>query len=128
MPDGKSIVFEQLREKSPRSDIASIAPDGKNVRTILSTKAWETNPVPSPDGTRIVFTSDRDRRGRDRLSAGFEVYTMAVDGTDIVRVTNNRSSTSSRTGSDFRRSPSSRLCAVDGAELAPGHLVVMDDA
>jgi Tol biopolymer transport system component len=60
------------------------------VRVILSTKAWETNPVPSPDGTRIVFTSDRDRRGRERLNPGFELYTIAVDGSDIVRVTNNR--------------------------------------
>ncbi len=90
MPTGTSIVFEQLREKSPRSDIASITPNGKNVRTILSTKAWETNPVPSPDGTRILFTSDRDRRGSERLNSGFEIYTMAVDGTDIVRVTNNK--------------------------------------
>jgi Tol biopolymer transport system component len=64
--------------------------DGGPVRTILATRAWETNPVPSPDGTRIVFTSDRDRRGRERLGPGFEVYTMAVDGSDIVRLTNNR--------------------------------------
>jgi Tol biopolymer transport system component len=90
MPDGQSIVFEQLRDRNPRSDIASITPDGCDVRVILSTKAWETNPVPSPDGTRIVFTSDRDRRGRERLNPGFELYTMAVDGSDIVRVTNNR--------------------------------------
>lgn len=90
MPDGQTIVFEQLRDRSPRSDIASITPDGSDLRVILSTKAWETNPVPSPDGTRIVFTSDRDRRGRERLNPGFELYTMAVDGSDIVRVTNNR--------------------------------------
>lgn len=38
----------------------------------------------------FVFTSDRDRPGRDRLGPGFEVYTMAVDGSDIVRLTNNR--------------------------------------
>ena len=43
------------------------------------------------DGRRIVFTSDRDRPGRERLGRGFDVYTMAVDGTDIRRVTNNRS-------------------------------------
>ncbi len=90
MPDGQSIVFEQMRDRSPRSDIASMKPDGSDVRVLLSTKAWETNPVPSPDGTRIVFTSDRDRRGRERLNPGFEIYTMAVDGSDIVRVTDNR--------------------------------------
>jgi Tol biopolymer transport system component len=90
MPDGQSVVFEQLRLRGPRSDIAAVNPDGTGLRTILSTGAWETNPVPSPDGTRIVFGSDRDRRGRQRLSRGFEIYTMAVDGTDIVRLTDNR--------------------------------------
>ena len=90
MPDGQAIVFEQLRERGTRSDIAAMNPDGTGVRTILATGAWETNPVPSPDGTRIVFTSDRARRGRERLSSQFEIYTMAVDGTDIVRLTRNR--------------------------------------
>jgi Tol biopolymer transport system component len=46
--------------------------------------------VPSPDGTRIVFSGNLDRRGGDRLSINFELYTMAVDGTDIDRITNNR--------------------------------------
>lgn len=89
-PDSQSIVFEQLRDRGGRSDIAAISPDGGPVRKILATKAWETNPVPSPDGTRIVFTSDRSHRGRTRPNRRFEVYTMAVDGTDIARVTNNR--------------------------------------
>jgi Tol biopolymer transport system component len=40
MPDGQLLVFEQLRERSPRSDIASITPDGPDLRVILSTKAW----------------------------------------------------------------------------------------
>ena len=45
----------------------------------------------SPDGTRIVFCSDRDRPGRERLGPGFEIYTMNIDGTGITRITNNRS-------------------------------------
>jgi Tol biopolymer transport system component len=90
MPDGQTIVFEQLRERGRRSDIASIPAAGGPVRKILSTRAWETNPVPSPDGTRIVFTSDRHRRGGDRLNNRFEIYTMAADGSDIQRVTSNR--------------------------------------
>ena len=56
----------------------------------FSDDIWRPTRFPSPDGTRIVFTSDRDRRGRERLNPGFELYTMAVDGSDIVRVTNNR--------------------------------------
>jgi Tol biopolymer transport system component len=90
MPDGASIVFERLRQRGNKSDILAMNPDGSGVRTILSTPAWETNPVPSPDGTRILFGSDRDIRRPGRLSNGFELYTMAVDGADIVRLTNNR--------------------------------------
>jgi Tol biopolymer transport system component len=92
MPDGRTIVFERLQERGTRSDIVAIGAGGGPQRTILATPAWETNPVPSPDGTRIVFTSDRDRRGRERLGSGFEVYTMALDGSSVARLTNNRRS------------------------------------
>ena len=87
-PDGQTIIFERLRRRD--ADIRSMSPSGGAARTVLGTGAWETNPVPSPDGTRIVFTSDRDRRGSGRLGRGFEVYTMAFDGSNILRLTNNR--------------------------------------
>lgn len=90
MPDGQTIVFEQMRERSTRSDIATIPASGGPIRKILSSRRWETNPVPSPDGTRILFSGNLDRRGGGRLSANFELYTMDVDGSDIVRITNNR--------------------------------------
>jgi Tol biopolymer transport system component len=90
MPDGQTIVFEQLRDRGNRSDIASIPASGGPIRKILGSRAWETNPVPSPDGTRIVFSGNLDRRGGGRLSDNFELYTMDVDGSDIVRITNNR--------------------------------------
>jgi TolB protein len=91
MPDGSRIVFENIRDTGNRSDLATIGPEGRDRRLLLATPAYETNPVPSPDGTRIAFTSDRDRRGRQRLGPGFELYTMALDGTDIRRITTNRS-------------------------------------
>ena len=87
-PDGQRIVFE-ARGRRTRSDIASIVLDGSDLRLLLATPAWETNPIPSPDGTKIVFTSDRDRPGRDRINRGFEVYTMNVDGTGVTRLTTN---------------------------------------
>lgn len=90
MPDGQTIVFEQLRDRGNRSDIASIPASGGPVRKILGSRSWETNPVPSPDGTRIVFSGNLHRRGGGRLSENFELYTMDVDGSDIVRITNNR--------------------------------------
>lgn len=89
LPDGSGLVFESLNRRSLKSDIERIGIDGRGRRPVLATSAFETNPVPSPDGTRIVFTSDRDRRGPTRLGPGFEVYTMRLDGTDIVRLTSN---------------------------------------
>lgn len=90
MPDGQTIVFEREREGGTRSDILTMSVAGGASQPILATRAWETNPVPSPDGTRIVFTSDRDRRGQERLGPGFEIYTMGLDGSGLVRLTNNR--------------------------------------
>lgn len=90
-PDGQTIVFERLKRSGTKSDIVAIGAAGGPVRRILATAAWETNPIPSPDGQRILFTSDRDRRGPERLGPGFELYTMALDGSDVVRLTNNRS-------------------------------------
>jgi Tol biopolymer transport system component len=91
MPDGQTIVFERLRETGRRSSIMAMPAAGGSPRTIYDSPGWDTNPIPSPDGTRILFTSDRDRRGRERINRGFELYTMALDGSDVVRLTNNRS-------------------------------------
>ena len=69
-----------------------MAADGSGKRRITATRSYETNPTFSPDGTRIRFTSDRDNRrlSTDRLGRGFDLYTMALDGSGIARVTANR--------------------------------------
>jgi Tol biopolymer transport system component len=90
MPDGGSIVFESATRRFLRSDIEIMGADGRGRRKLLATPAYETNPIPSPDGTRIAFTSDRDRRGPVRQGPGFELYTAKTDGTDVVRITRNR--------------------------------------
>jgi Tol biopolymer transport system component len=90
-PDGQTIVFERLRETGRRSSIMAMPSAGGPARTIYDSPGWDTNPIPSPDGTRILFTSDRHRPRGERLNPSFELYTMAVDGSDVVRLTNNRS-------------------------------------
>jgi len=92
-PDGTAIAFEHNRLFDRRqSDIWLMAADGSGQRPITATTVYETNPTFSPDGTRIAFASDRDNRrlSQDRLGRGFELYTMALDGSGIVRVTTNR--------------------------------------
>jgi TolB protein len=92
-PDGASITFEVNKLFDARqSDIWLMNADGSGKRRLTRTKFYETNPVFSPDGTRIGFTGDRDNRNlsRRRLGRGFELYTMAADGSDVIRVTDNR--------------------------------------
>jgi Tol biopolymer transport system component len=89
-PDGQTIVFEHLREAGRRSSIMAMPAAGGPPRVIYDSRGWDTNPIPSPDGTRILFTSDRHRPARERINRRFELYTMAVDGSDVVRLTNNR--------------------------------------
>ena len=92
-PDGTMIAFERNgRFPERQSDIWVMNADGSGGRAITATSAHETNPVFAPDGTRIAFTGDRDNRrlSKERLGRGFELYTMALDGSDIVRLTTNR--------------------------------------
>jgi TolB protein len=92
-PDGATIAFEVTRLFDVRqSDIWLMGADGTAKRRLTRTRVFETNPAYSPDGTRIAFTSDRDNRNlsRERLGRGFELYTMATDGSDVVRITTNR--------------------------------------
>jgi TolB protein len=92
-PDGASIAFEVNKLFDVRqSDIWLMNADGSGKRRLTETKFYETNPVFSPDGTRIAFTGDRGNRNlsQRRLGRGFELYTMAADGSNLTRVTDNR--------------------------------------
>lgn len=92
-PDGSTVAFERNgRFPERQSDVWLVNADGSGSRAVTATRFHETNPVFSPDGTRIAFTGDRDNRqlSKERLGRGFELYTMALDGRDIFRVTTNR--------------------------------------
>ncbi len=52
---------------------------GNILRQLTNTKGYDAEATLSPDGARIVFTSDR--------SGDLELYTMNVDGTDVRQIT-----------------------------------------
>jgi imidazolonepropionase-like amidohydrolase/Tol biopolymer transport system component len=72
-PDGKEIAFHLI------GDIYRLPIEGGDATPLTSGVAWDMQPVYSPDGAHIAFTSDRD--GGDNL------YVMKRDGTEIRAVT-----------------------------------------
>jgi len=99
-PDGSQILFDSNRAQpgpTPPSnnDIYKMNKDGSGL-TRLTTNAGNglpgtaTDQLPqfSPDGTKIVFDSNRDRDPAP-APANPEVYTMNPDGSDQTRVTNS---------------------------------------
>ena len=102
---GGRIVFSSNRVSSFNAELFSVrASDGGGLRRLTFTKGADAvlgddgMPDFSPDGQRIVFTSNRDRQG--------EVYVMRPDGSGQRRVTR-------KPGDDFnpRFSPTGREIA-----------------
>lgn len=61
-------------------DIFEADPDGSNLRRLTTAPGYDAEGSYSPDGSRIVFTSQRD--------GDLEIYVMNADGTDQRRITN----------------------------------------
>ena len=72
-PDGRTLVFDHL------GNLFTAPIEGGSARQLTSGLAFDAQPRFSPDGERIVFTSDMD--------GGQNVYHMALDGSDTVQVT-----------------------------------------
>jgi Tol biopolymer transport system component len=85
-PDGR-IVFMSNRDVSTNglfSEIYIMNGDGTEVtRLTKDARKYNVNPAVSPDGTEIVYESNRE------VAAGSELYVMNLDGTGQVRLTND---------------------------------------
>ena len=76
------IVFTSNRDGN--DEIYVMNPDGSGQTRLTNNPTIDWNPSWSPDGTKIVFISDRDRSHGD-----FQIYVMNADGSGVVRLTNN---------------------------------------
>ena len=91
-PDGKRIVFSSERDghfigefEITSSEIYLMDADGGNQQRLTENRKNDYAPSWSPEGTRIVFESDR--KG-DFIN--FEIYVMDADGGNQQRLTENR--------------------------------------
>ncbi|HEX2166667.1 MAG TPA: amidohydrolase family protein [Longimicrobiales bacterium] len=75
-PDGSTLVFDLL------GDIYRMPITGGRATAVTSGMAFDAQPRFSPDGTKIVFTSDR--------SGGEGVWTMSLDLQDTAQVTSGK--------------------------------------
>lgn len=72
-PDGKTIAFDLL------GDIYTMPASGGKATCIRQGLAWEVQPRFSPDGKKILFTSD--------AGGGDNIWVMAPDGSEAKQVT-----------------------------------------
>ncbi len=86
-PDGTQIVFTSNRDDPDLSvpvfeqdfEIYIMDVNGTNVRRLTFSDGVDTEPVFSPDGTKIAFASSR--------SGNLDIWVMNVDGTGLVKLT-----------------------------------------
>ena len=75
------IAFTSRRDGN--SEIYVMEADGGNQQRLTENRSNDWFPSWSPNGKRIVFSSDRDR------PSGFDIYVMDADGGNPQRLTNN---------------------------------------
>ena len=71
-PDGRTIVFDYL------GDLFTMPTDGGRAEQLTSGMAFDAQPRFSPDGSQVVFTSDR--------SGGQNIWVINLDGSDTIQV------------------------------------------
>lgn len=75
-PDGAWLA---LWAGYPTEDLLLIRPDGSDLRQLTNDLARDRTPYWSPDGSRILFASDR--------SGKFEAWTIRPDGSGLTQIT-----------------------------------------
>jgi Tol biopolymer transport system component len=80
--DGKHIVYRVWGEEEKEYGLRILDLDDRKVRVL--TAGYDNLPGWSPDGSRIVFTRRVD-------GVNFDIFTIRPDGSDLLRLTTNRS-------------------------------------
>jgi Tol biopolymer transport system component len=98
-PDGGRLAFASVRDRNGKicssdecwfaGEIYTAVADGSNLRRLTDNEGDDAGPRWSPDGSRILFTSDRNLPSRGGIwHESEEVYSMAPDGSCLTWLTN----------------------------------------
>jgi Tol biopolymer transport system component len=84
-PDGSTIAFDVRPCPTCGSQIAVVGTDGTGLEMLTpATDFFDVEPEWSPDGTTLLFQSNRD--GPDAQYANYDVYSMSSAGGPVTRV------------------------------------------
>jgi hypothetical protein len=98
-PDGTRIAFAGVRDRNEKvctsdecayaGEIYTAAADGSDQRRLTENRGNDADPRWSPDGSRILFSSDRNLPSRGGIwHDSDEVYSIAPDGSCMTWLTN----------------------------------------
>jgi dipeptidyl aminopeptidase/acylaminoacyl peptidase len=118
-PDGERLAFASIRDRNGKvcssdqcsfpGELYTAAADGGDLRRLTENEGDDAGPRWSPDGSRILFSSDRNKPAYGSYwPPSEEVYSVASDGSCLTWLTNGTPESSSpawRAGSGTRFDP-----------------------
>ena len=78
--------YRHCGTSSCEGDIAVVNPDGSGLTSLTSGPADDVDPAWSPDGSKILFASNRDDPDPTDYTYNYGLYVMNADGSGLTRV------------------------------------------